>query len=51
VLFSFNNSYKNAFNELKKRLVNASILALFDPEQEALLEIDASNFVIEAYLT
>ena len=44
--FDFNMEYLDAFEELKKRLVQAPILAHYDPERLLRIETDASNGVI-----
>ena len=49
--FDWDHGYKDGFKTIKERLTNAPILAIFDPEKEALLEIDASDFAIGACLT
>jgi hypothetical protein len=49
--FQFRKEEEEAFKELKRRLTSAPILTIFDPEKEALLEIDASDEAIGACLT
>ena len=44
--FDFNTEYLNAFKELKKRLVQAPVLAYYNPERLLYIEINASNRVI-----
>jgi hypothetical protein len=44
--FHFDTACKQAFDELKKRLVSAPLLAHFDPERPSMLETDASDGVI-----
>jgi hypothetical protein len=51
VPFSFGPDCKKAFKALRERLVAAPILAIFDPEREAVLETDASDYAIGACLT
>lgn len=49
--FIWTQECKNAFKELIERLTAAPILAIFDPEREAVLETDASDYAIGACLT
>ena len=49
--FIWNHDCEEAFKELKHRLATAPILVIFDPECEAILEIDASDYTIGACLT
>ena len=49
--FKFNKEIREAFKTLKDKLAKALILALFDPEKEAVLETDASDRAIGACLT
>ena len=49
--FIWNHDCEEAFKELKHRLATAPILAIFDPEREAILETDASDYAIGACLT
>ena len=51
VSFNFDADCKMAFKELQHRLTTAPILAIYDPERQALLETDASDFAIGACLT
>jgi hypothetical protein len=51
VLFTYGLRQREAVKELKKRLTKAFIQAVFDPELEATLETDISNYAIEACLT
>ena len=44
--FDFDTEYLNAFKELKKRLVQAPVLAHYNPERLSRIETDASNGVI-----
>ena len=44
--FDFNAEYLNAFEELKKRLVQAPILAYYNLERLLRVETNASNKVI-----
>ncbi|KAF4556639.1 Transposon Tf2-5 polyprotein-like protein 2 [Elsinoe fawcettii] len=48
--FVFDDKCRQAFKELKRRLTTAPVLALFDPDRQALLETDASDFAIGACL-
>jgi hypothetical protein len=45
-LFNFTNECLRAFEELKSRIVNAPVLAYYDPERVSQIEIDASDGVI-----
>ena len=49
--FTFGINYKEVFKELKRRLTTALILAIYDPEKEAILEINVSDYIIGACLT
>ena len=49
--FIWNYDYEEAFKELKYRLATAPILVIFDLEREAILETNASDYAIGAYLT
>ena len=49
--FDWDHGCKDGFRTIKERLTSAPILAIFDPEKEALLETDASDFAIGACLT
>jgi len=44
--FYFNTVYRQAFNELKKRLVSTPLLAHFNLERPLMLETDALDSVI-----
>ena len=44
--FDFNTECLNAFEELKKRLIQAPILAHYNPERLLRIETDAFNGVI-----
>ena len=44
--FHFDTVCRQAFNELKKQLVSAPLLAHFDPERPSMLETDALDGVI-----
>ena len=44
--FHFDIVYKQAFNELKKRLVSTPLLTHFHPERPLMLETDALDSVI-----
>ena len=44
--FDFNAECLDAFEELKKRLVQAPVLAHYNPERLLYIETDASNGVI-----
>ena len=49
--FTWTDDCEAAFQDLKKRLVEAPILAYPDPEQEYILDTDASNYGIGAVLS
>jgi hypothetical protein len=49
--FGFGQECRAAFKELKHRMVTAPILAIFNPEKEAVLETDASERAIGATIT
>ena len=44
--FDFNTEYLDAFKELKKYLVQAPVLAYYNPEYLLFIETNASNGVI-----
>ena len=44
--FIFGIDYKEAFKELKRRLITAPILAIYDLEKEVILETDALDYAI-----
>ena len=46
VIFNFSAKCKEVFKELKRRIMNAPILRIFDTEKEATVETDASDKVI-----
>src|SRR5450432_1544087 len=46
VTFTFDEKCMEAFLELKKRLIEAPILEIYNPEYESMLETDASDEVI-----
>lgn len=48
--FEWNDKCEEALKELKRRLATAPILAIFDLEQEAILETDVSDYAVGAYL-
>jgi hypothetical protein len=50
-VFALSAECKEAFKELKHRLMIAPVLAIYDPEKESILETDASDFAISAILT
>ena len=50
VEFRFDQKCEQAFKELKRQLTTAPSLTIFDPEKEAILETDASDEAIGAYL-
>ncbi|GAM88161.1 hypothetical protein ANO11243_061920 [Dothideomycetidae sp. 11243] len=50
VVFNFDENCKKAFKELQHRLTTAPVIKQFDPELEAQLETDASDFAIGACL-
>ncbi len=45
-LFNFTNKYLRAFEELKSRIVNAPVLAYYDPKKASQIETNASDGVI-----
>jgi RNase H-like domain found in reverse transcriptase len=45
--FTWGTAAESAFQELKKKFTIALILATFDPERQIILEIDASDYVID----
>ena len=50
VNFFWEAPQENAFNQLKTLVSNAPVLALFDPEKETVLNVDASSHSIGAVL-
>ncbi|PSK33408.1 hypothetical protein B9Z65_8922 [Elsinoe australis] len=50
ISFNFDEKCKQAFKELRHRLTTAPVLTLFDPDREAILETDASDYAIGACL-
>ena len=44
--FVFSKDYLSAFEELKKRLTQAPVLAHYDPERPSRVETDASDGVV-----
>jgi hypothetical protein len=46
--FAWTENEEIAFKELKRRFSEAPILAIFDPEEHIVLEIDASDYAIGA---
>jgi len=48
--FIFNNSYIEAFKQLKNRLISSLILCYYNPDLELMLETDASNGVVVGIL-
>lgn len=51
VPFVFDEKCQEAFEELKRRLVSAPLLAHYDPDKESMLETDASDGVVAAVLS
>ena len=49
--FHFGKECRDAFKALKDRLTTEPILAIFDPEKEATVDTDASDYAIGARLT
>ncbi len=45
-LFNFTNKHLRAFEELKSRIVNALVLAYYDPKKVLRIKTNASNGVI-----
>ncbi|SLM40434.1 reverse transcriptase domain protein [Lasallia pustulata] len=50
VPFYFGDRELKSFNLIKERLCSADVLAIYDPEKEAILETDASDYAIGACL-
>jgi RNase H-like domain found in reverse transcriptase len=48
--FIFNNSYIEAFKEIKDRLISSLILYYYNLDLKLILEIDASNRVVVGIL-
>jgi len=48
--FIFNNSYIEAFKEIKDRLISSLILYYYNPDLKLMLEMDASNRVVAGIL-
>jgi len=49
--FKWGEEQEVAFQRIKEKLSSALILAIFNPEKEVFVEIDALDFAIGAYLT
>jgi transposase InsO family protein len=49
--FEFDQSCRDAFQELQKRLTSAPLLRHYDPDLESMIETDASDGVIAAILS
>jgi RNase H-like domain found in reverse transcriptase len=49
--FVWTENEKIAFKELKRRFLEAPILAIFDPEEHIVLEIDAFDYAIGACIS
>ena len=49
--FSWGTATQSAFDTLKKRFMEAPILATFDPERQIVLEIDVSDYTIGIYIS
>jgi hypothetical protein len=49
--FQFTDDCHGAFEELKRRLIEAPVLAHYDPERETMLETDASDGVLAGVLS
>jgi len=49
--FIFNNSYIEAFKEVKNRLISFLILYYYNPDLKLILETDASNRVVIGILS
>ncbi len=45
-MFNFTSECLRAFEELKSRIVNALVLAYYDPKRASWIETDASDGVI-----
>jgi RNase H-like domain found in reverse transcriptase len=50
-IFAWTKNEKIAFKELKRRFLEALILAIFDPEEYIVLEIDISDYAIGACIS
>ncbi len=46
IVFNFTSECLRAFEELKSRIVNAPVLAYYDPKKASRIETDASDGVI-----
>jgi hypothetical protein len=51
VVFAFRANYREAFKELKQRLLASDVLRIHDPELENILETNALDLVIATILT
>jgi RNase H-like domain found in reverse transcriptase len=49
--FAWTENEETAFKELKRRFLEAPILAIFDPEKHIVLETDASDYAIGVYIS
>ena len=49
--FHWNDKAQQAFDELKQCFISDPILAAFDPDQETILETDASNWAVGGILS
>ena len=49
--FVWTENEKIAFKELKRRFLETSILAIFDPEEHIILKIDTSDYAIGACIS
>jgi RNase H-like domain found in reverse transcriptase len=49
--FVWSKNEETAFKELKRRFLEAPILAIFDPKEYIILEINVSDYAIEAYIS
>ena len=48
--FIFNNSYIEAFKEIKNRLISSLVLYYYNPDLKLMLEMDVSNRVVAGIL-
>ena len=48
--FIFNNSYIEAFKEIKDRLISSLVLRHYNPDLKLMLKTDASNRVVAGIL-
>ena len=51
IVFTWGSKEQKAFDMLKKQFMTELILIMFDPTKSIMLEMDASNLVLEAVIT